>query len=248
MTRPLGISVIFSLIGLKAISADTNDWGYAPFLNGHEWPPVPLVSYVEIKSNVWVHPRNPKAFPSITERVEDDDADFATVVLRFPDGRTFRTYNSLVLGPYLCAVYSGDFNNDDIPDFLAIKPTGMNGIGGWYSIGIFAFSQGKDYRFTRVYSWGLGPQSLVLDPATKGFRFIHTSFRQGKGLDGRDHSFWVHRFFSWNSGGFQADEKLSPIWIQFTERPNHEATKLLTPELKSKIWAHDWRFENNIQW
>ncbi len=249
MIRILSIATFVFIVGVtRAASAETNDWGYAPYLNGHEWPRIPLVTYIETKSNVWVHPTNPKAFPSITERLEDKDADFTTVVLRFPDGRTFKTYNDFVLGPYLCAVYSGDFNNDGIPDFLIIKPTGMNGIGGWYSIGVFAFSQGKDYRFTRIYSWGLGPESLVVDPATKSFRFVHTSFRQGKGLDGRDHSFWVHRFFLWTGGGFEFDEKLPTIWVQYLGWPNHEPTKLLTPELKTKIWAEDWRFKSDIQW
>ena len=249
MTRAIINAFLLFIVDVTTvISAETNDWGYSPFLNGHEWPRVPLVTYVETQSNIWVHPTNPKAYPSVTERLEDQDADFTTVVLRFPDGRTFKTYNDFVAGPYLCAVYSGDFNNDGIPDFLIIKPTGMNGIGGWYSIGIFAFSEGKGYRFTRVYSWGLGPESLVVDPTTKSFRFIHTSFRQGEGLDGRDHSFWVYRFFLWTGGGFQADEKLSPIWIQFTDRPNHEPTKLLTPELKKKIWSEDWQFNSDIQW
>jgi hypothetical protein len=205
---------------------------------------------VETKSNIWVHATNPKAFPTITERFDYKDpefADFATVVLTLPDGETYKTYNDFVLGPYLCAVYSGDFNDDGRPDFLAVKPTGGNGIGCWDYIGVFAISEGEGYRFTRVNSWGIGPQSLVVDPATKSFRFIHTSFRQGKGLDGRDHSFWVHRFFKWQSGSFELDEKISPIWIQYLERPNHEPTKLLTPGLKAKIWSDDWRFRSDIE-
>ncbi len=233
----------------RTVPAETNDWQYAPFLNGREWPRIPVVTYVETKSNVWVHPLNAAAFPTVTERVEDEDQDFATVVIRCPSGRTLKTYNDLVLGPYLCAVYSGDFNGDGIPDFLAIKPTGMNGIGGWYSIGVFAFSQGKeDYRFTRVRSWGLGPESLVVDPETKTFRLIHTSFLQGKGTDSRVHSFWVHRFFTWSGGGFWMDEKRSPVWIQFLDRPNHQPSKLLTPQLKAKIWAEDFRAQSDIQW
>jgi len=249
MIRVFSIAIFILVVGvIRAAPVETNDWVYAPFLNGHEWPRIPFVSYVETKSNVWVNPTNSKISPSITECLQDEDDDFTTVVLKFPDGRTFKTYNNFVLGPYLSAVYSGDFNNDGVPDFLMIKPTAMNGIGGWYYIGVFAFSEGKDYRFTRVYSWGLGPESLVIDPATKTFRFIHTSFRQGKGLDGRDHSFWVHRFFLWSGGGFQLDEKFQPIWIQYLDRPNHEPTKLLTPESKAKIWSDDSDFDSNIQW
>ncbi len=249
MKQLLGIVILaLACEGARAGSTNTSDWDFGPFLKGKPWPSVPTVAYVESRSNVWVHPTNPKNHASVQERLEDEAADFATVVLCLPDSRTFKTYNAFVLGPYLCAVYSGDFNNDGIPDFLAVKPSGGNGIGCWDYLGVFALSQGKDYRFTRVSSWGLGPQSLALDPATKTFRFIHTAFRQGKGVDGRVHSFWVHRFFRWNGVGFELDSNLSPIWIQFLGRPNHEPTTLLTPKLKAETWANDWRFQSNIEW
>lgn len=247
MTRLLCIASL-TLVCLSGQAATTNSsgWNYSPFLDDKPWPRLPTTTYVESVSNVWVHPSGTKDFATVQERLEDAAADFATVVLRFPDGRTFKTHNQFVLGPYLCAVYSGDFNNDGVPDFLAIKPTGGNGIGGWESIGVFAFSEGEDYRFTRINSWGLGPESLVVDPVTKNFRFIHTSFRQGKGLDGHVHSFWIHRFFRWN-GGFELDSKLPPVWIQFLGRENHEPTKLLTSNLKAKIWADDRSFQSDIE-
>jgi len=107
------------------------------------------------------------------QEAHDSDADFATVVLRLPGGEVYKTYNDLVLGPYLGTVYSGDFNNDGVPDFFAIKPTTGCGIAGEQSLGVFAFSQSTNgYRFTRVHGWGLGRHSLVTDPATKTFRFM----------------------------------------------------------------------------
>ncbi|HEY3763120.1 MAG TPA: hypothetical protein VGN23_15345 [Verrucomicrobiae bacterium] len=248
MIRILIVIILFVFGGIGTVLAETNNWGYGPFLNGHEWPCIPIVTYVQAVSNIWTAPTNSKNSPSITERLEDDSDDFTTVILRFPDGRTFKTYNNFVLGPYLSAVYSGDFNNDGKSDFLIIKPTGMNGIGGWNCIGVFAFSQGDDYLFTRVYSWGLGPESLAIDPQTKSFRFIHTSFVQGTGIDGKDHSFWVHRFFQWTGGSFEPDETLMPIWIQFLERSNHDPTKLLTPELKKQIWSENREQNANIEW
>ena len=77
---------------------------YAPFLNGKPWPRVSVIKYAESTLNIWVHPSGPKHFPSIQE-VRDPDSDFTTLVIRFPDGRAFKTYDDPVLGPYLAAVY-----------------------------------------------------------------------------------------------------------------------------------------------
>src|SRR6202030_760985 len=111
-------------------------------------------------------------------------------------------------------VYMGDFNNDGIPDFMAIKPGFGNGLASEYCTGVFAFSEGSGYRFTRITTMGLCPQDLVLDPKTKSFRVIHTCFIQGQSLDGQVHSFWVHRFYKWESSFFQIDTDLQPVWIQ----------------------------------
>ena len=232
-----------------SVRADTNETlvtNYMPFLNGKPWPCVPLIAYVETASNTWVHPSDPKHFPTVQE-VNDKDSDFATVIIRLPNGTIYKTYNVLGMGPFLSAVYTGDFNHDGIPDFMAIKPGGGCGLASEYCTGVFAFSDGDGYRFARITTMGLGPQSLVLDPKTKSFRLIHTSFRQGESVDGNNHSFWVHRFYGWESGFFQMDADLPPVWIQYLNRPNHEATKLLTPELKAKAWAED-RESDRIDW
>jgi len=247
MTK-IALICVFAFALAKAL-ADTNDTlvvDYTPNLNGHPWPRVPVVTYVESTSNVWVHPTAPKTFPAIRE-IHDKDSDFTTVVIWFPDGAEFKTYNEFVLGPYLSAVYSGDFNGDGIPDYMAIKPTTGCGIGGEQSIGVFAFSSGKDYRFTRVHTWGLGPHDLVIDPVSREFRFMQTTFVQGKTLDGRYHAFWVHRFFKWENGSFRFDPGMSPVWVQYLDRPNHEPTKLLSPKLKAKIWSEDLDSESRIE-
>ncbi len=234
----------------KSVQAQTNETlvaDYMPFLNSQPWPLFPVVAYVETSSNVWIHPTDPKHFPTI-EEVFDTNADFTTVVLRMPDGTVYKTYNNFVLGPYLSAVYMGDFNQDGVPDFMAIKPGSGCGLAGENCTGVFAFSENGNYQFTRVSTMGLGPHDLVRDPKTGSFRFIHTSFRQGESLDGQIHSFWVHRFYRWEYGSFRTNPDLPPVWIQYLYRPNHEVTKLLTPELKTKIWADDPESEAQFEW
>ena len=241
--------ILFPLLvaSARATTNETLVADYAPYLNGQPWPRVPVTVFVETTSNIWVHPSDPKHFPSVQE-IHDADADFTTVVIRFPNGTVYKTYDAFVLGPYLSAVYMGDFNNDGVFDFMAIKPGSGCGLAGEYCTGIFAFSESSDYCFTRITTMGLGPQDLVTDPKTKKFRLIHTSFRQGTSLDGEIHSFWVHRFYKWEGRQFQSDTDLPPMWIQYLYRPNHEVTKLLTPELKAKAWADDPESEPRIGW
>jgi hypothetical protein len=228
-----------ALAGATGFGA-TNEWiteDYSPFLNSKPWPRFPVVAYVEGASKVWVHPSAPKAYPTVTE-IHEEDADYATVVIQFPDGRRFKTYNELGLGPYLAGVYSGDFNGDGKPDFVAVKQGSGCGLAAEYCTGVFAFSNDNDYSFTRITTMGLGPHDLVMDPQTKTFRLIHASFRQGECTDGIVHSFWVHRFYRLDENlRFQRDEKLPAIWVQYLNRANHEPTRLLTPRLKLKAWA-----------
>jgi hypothetical protein len=251
-TKSVGRCCVFAMIILIgfhawASSNDTLVADYMPLHKGHPWPCFAVVSYTEKASNVWVHPTSPDRFPSITE-VGEATSDFTTVVIRQPDGTIYKTYNQQGLGPYLSAVYSGDFNGDNIPDFVAIKPGTGNGLAGEYGTAIFAFSEGTRYRFTRVTSMGLGPHDFVIDPASKTFRFIHSTFCRGYASDGRVHSFWVHRFYKWQEVRFQNDSGLPPIWIQYLEHPNHVATDLLTPALKAKIWGASTKSEEQIEW
>jgi hypothetical protein len=233
--------------GFGASTNETITSDYTPLLNGKPWPRFPIVAYVEAASNIWVHPQAPKQFPTITE-IHDPDSDFTTVVVQFPDGSRFKTYNASVLGPYLSAVYCGDFNGDGKPDFLAVKPGSGCGLAAEYCTGVFAFSDGSDYRFTRISTMGLGPHDLVIDPKTKTFRLIHTSFCQGESTDGQTHSFWVHRFYKWNFQQFECDDTIPVVWVQYLIRPNHEATKLLTEPLKAKAWAENAESEPRIDW
>jgi len=220
---------------------------YAPYLNGKHWPRFPVVTYKEGNSNAWASPTSSQSFATI-QFVSDSDADFSTVILRNPDGRTFKTYCDSGLTPFPTEVYSGDFNGDGVPDFMLVKPGSGCGLTAELCTGVFAFSENDGYRFTRIKAMGLGTHSLAIDPETKKFRLIHASFRTGTSSDKRNHSFWVHRFFEWSGVGFQPDTKLEPIWIQYLDRPNHEPTKLLTPKLKETIWAKDSNFEASIEW
>ena len=201
------IALVFLATRILAQTNDSTIRTYLPYLNARPWPQVPITKYIESTSNTWVHPTAPKKYPTVQE-IAEDEADFATVIIRFPDGSVFKTYNAIVLGPYLAAVYMGDFNNDGIPDFMAVKPGSGCGLAGEYCVGVFAFSEGKSYRFTRTWTMTLGPENLVRDPITKAFRFIHTSFRSAQTPDGRYHSFWVHRFFRWENDRFQEDANL----------------------------------------
>jgi hypothetical protein len=242
------ILLIFLTVGVAAAGTNDSDTpSYLPYLNGRPWPQIPTIKYVETTSNIWVHPTSPKGFPTVQE-IADRDADFATVVIRRPDGTQYKSYNARLLGPYLSAVYIGDFNHDGIPDFMAVKPGVGNGLAGDYCIGVFAFSEGQDYRFTRTWTMDLGPENLIVDPKTKSFRLIHTSFRSALGPDGRYHSFWVHRFFKWEYDRFDEDPELPPVWIQYLSRSNHEPTKMLTPGVKAKAWADDPESQAKIEW
>lgn len=244
------VVIVLLFLAVKVAAAGTNDsdtLSYLPYLNGRPWPQIPTTKYVETTSNIWVHPTASKKYPTVQE-IADPDADFATVIIRRPDGTVYKTYNARLLGPYLSAVYMGDFNNDGIPDFMAIKDGCGNGLAGDYCIGVFAFSDGQDYNFTRIWTMDLGPENLVVDPKTKGFRLIHTSFRSAMGPDGRYHSFWVHRFFKWEYDRFDEDADLPPVWIQYLFRSNHEPTKMLTPAIKAKAWADDPESQAKIEW
>jgi len=201
------LCIVFIAILHTSVRADTNETlvaGYMPYLQGKPWPRVTVTAYIENASNTWVHPTASKKSPTLQETFETN-SDFTTIVLRLPDGRVFKTYNDFVLGPGLGAVYSGDFNGDDIPDFMAIKPGSGCGLAGEYCTGVFAFSDDRDYRFTRIKTMGLGPHSLLFDPQTKSFRLVQTSYRTAKSSDGQYHSFWVHRFFKWEDGSFRSD-------------------------------------------
>ncbi|MGO8836430.1 MAG: hypothetical protein ACLP7I_08420 [Limisphaerales bacterium] len=216
--------------------------GYAPLLDGHAWPRLAVLAYTNV-AGVWVHSTKPQDFPKV-KLDSIKDADFTIITLQCPDGRTFKSYCDAALSAFAVEVYSGDFNGDGIPDFLMVKPGSGCGLAAQYCTGVFAFSNGKDYQFTRIRTMGLGPHDLVLDPATKSFRLIHTSFLSAMSTDSRSHSYWVHRFYEWNGTSFRLDPKLSPVWIQFLTRTNHEPTKLLTSEAKVEAWTQD----TSIEW
>ena len=234
------------LVAATSLGATTNETitaDYAPFLSGKPWPRFPVVTYVESASNIWIHPLNPKRFPTVTE-VHDPDSDSTTTLIQFPDGRRFESVNTFtnefMIWPFLSVVHSGDFNGDGKPDFVMVKPGSGCGLAAEYCSGVFAFSDGDNYRFTCISTMGLGPHDLVLDPQTKTFRLIETSFRQGVSTDGKTHSFWGHRFYKWDNLRFQRDDRISAVWIQYLNRPNHEPTKLRLKAGAVKAPRIDW--------
>ena len=254
MTRDVGAKMrplLVILFALMQATADAQTFGsflsgYAPLLDGRPWRRLQVLTYTNV-AGVWVRPTKPGDFPTVKLEVAED-ADFATVAVRWPDGRVFKSYCDAAPSPFAEEVYSGDFNGDGLPDFLMVKPGSGCGLAAEYCTGVFAFSEDKHYRFTRIRTMGLGPHALVLDPAAKSFRLIHTSFRSAMSSDGRYHSYWVQRFFEWNGVGFQLDPKRSPVWIQYLTRTNHEPTKLLTAEAKAKAWIEDSKSEQRIEW
>src|SRR5437016_11911552 len=63
--RPiLGLTVL-ALLSPQTLLAgwETLVANYMPRLNGQPWPRVPVIAYVETKSNIWVHPSAPHRFP-----------------------------------------------------------------------------------------------------------------------------------------------------------------------------------------
>jgi hypothetical protein len=244
---------IFLLSLCAEVLADTNEVSladYKPYLHGRPWPRWPMIAYVETGSNIWVHPTDPTHFPTLQE-ICDSDSDFATLILRLPNGTVYKTYDWNSPAFDLADVYSGDLNGDGKPDFVAVRYSGGCGLAADYCTGVFAFSDGdrngNGYKFTHIRSMDLSATDLLIDPATKQFRLVQTSFRGATSLDGRNHNFWVHRFYMWNGSSFITDSTLSPVWIMYLYRPNHEPTTMLTPELKQKAWDEDPE-SDNIEW
>jgi hypothetical protein len=219
---------------------------YAPLLDTNIWEHAQLVAYTNV-ADVWRHPTQANVKPTVELR-SDEDSDFTTVTIRMPNGDVWKTYCDSSPSPFAEEVYCGDLNGDKIPDFMIVKSGGGCGLAAEYCTGVFAFSEGAGFRFTRVRTMGLGPGNLIVNRTTHSVRFVHTSFRCGKTTDGRYHSFWIHRFFQWNGVAFQQDSRLPPVWIQYLYRPNHEPTRLLTSALKAKIWSEDEDETGPIEW
>ncbi len=229
--------ILLSCFTANAQAASFGDYiaGYHPYLNGKPYSKIPVVAYVRQNEGKWVHPTEQTKHPTVELTVEKD-SDFAVFVLKLPDGRIFKTHSPLILGPDIEELYYGDFNNDGTGDFMGIKPYGGCGLGAENCAGLFAFSEKKDYFFVRVNTMGLGPDSLIIDPKTNKFRLIRTIFRQSAGTDNKIHSFFVHIFYKWEYSFFSPDPDMTPVWIQYLNKSNHEETKLLTQTLKEKAW------------
>ena len=170
--------------------------GLMPFLRIHiRWPCGSTISHTSRRNSFILMHLFFRALNIFlpSEEVAEKDSDFATVVKQIPGGTIYKTYNYLY-APGLVAVYMGDFNNDGIPDFMAIKKDG-GGFAAEWRTGVFDFSGGGGYHFTRITAMGLGPHNIVLDPKTKSFRLIHTSDRWGETLDGKIHKLLGASFF-----------------------------------------------------
>src|SRR5262245_9231753 len=131
--------MLFVILYMLAIRpADAQSFGsflsyYAPTLGSNAWPQLSVVSYTNI-AGAWVHPTKPKAFPTMKLEFAED-ADFATVSLKCPDGRVYKTYCDTAPSPFAGEVYSGDFNGDGVPDYLMVKPGSGCGLAAEYCTG-----------------------------------------------------------------------------------------------------------------
>ena len=83
------VALVFLATSILAQTNDSEIRTYLPYLNGRPWPQVPTTKYVETVSNIWVHPTAPKKYPTVQE-IADDDSDFATVIIRLPDGSVYK--------------------------------------------------------------------------------------------------------------------------------------------------------------
>ncbi|GDY14947.1 hypothetical protein LBMAG53_38250 [Planctomycetota bacterium] len=153
-------------------------------------------------------------------------------------------------------VWFTDLNRDGRLDVVVLIQSDGAGLAGSEGRLIVIRSQTAggwraDYRDAYLNS----PVNFMVDPDSTSCVVMTTNIAQRKGEDGIEHSFWVH------SAHVIVDQGYAPIvtgiWrdfpkcIQYTQKPNHEPTRLLSAkhlaELTSNAAATGWRLVPNLK-
>jgi hypothetical protein len=131
----------------------------------------------------------------------------------------------------------GDLNRDGLPDYVLVKSSGGNGLAAEYGRVIFVLSARTGYVVTKLNTMGFNPSSL-LQLGSGQANVVHSWFiySETPTSDGRDHSFWVYHFLKIRGTKLVFDSARKPIWIQYTFKPNHTPTRLLSSAQKKRWW------------
>ncbi len=134
-------------------------------------------------------------------------------------------------------VLEGDLNRDGLPDYVIVQPSGGNGLASEYCHAIFVLSATFGYVVTKLNTLGFDPKD-VLQLGSGQASVVHTWFISAEepSRDGKYHTFWVYHFLKVRGTKLVFDSSRKPIWIQYTFKPNHTPTRLLSSEQKKRWW------------
>jgi hypothetical protein len=134
-------------------------------------------------------------------------------------------------------VLEGDLNRDGLPDYVIVQPSGGNGLASEYCHAAFVLSARTGYVVTKLNVMGFDPKDLLQLESGQG-NVVHTWFISAEepARDGKYHTFWVYHFLKVRGTKLVFDSSRKPIWIQYTFKPNHTPTRLLSSEQKKRWW------------
>jgi len=128
---------------------------------------------------------------------------------------------------------------DGKPDFVINNMSGGVGLAGGYASLTLLVSTPQGYRPFVVATY---------DPSLKDWLRLGktcalvqtTPIWAERTRDGRPHTFWVYNLLQFDQGRARyANSTLPefPKWILYSFKPNHQATRLLSPQEKRQLWA-----------
>jgi hypothetical protein len=135
-------------------------------------------------------------------------------------------------------VLEGDLNRDGLPDYVIVQPSGGNGLASEYCHATFVLSAKFGYVVTKLNTLGFDPKDLLQFESGQA-SVLHTWFISAEepSRDGKYHTFWVYHFLKVRGTKLVFDAARKPIWIQYTFKPNHTPTRLLSSEQKKRWWV-----------
>jgi len=136
-------------------------------------------------------------------------------------------------------VYSGDLNNDTLPDYIVNIQSGGNGLAAEMSEATFILSSASGYRARSFEMWDFGQQDLIC--INKKNYLVLTQFVSSNAdstRDKRNHNFWVYQLNCIDGDRFvPANRELLgfPKLVWFSHKENHKETNLLTDQKKKQL-------------
>jgi hypothetical protein len=144
-------------------------------------------------------------------------------------------------------VQHADLNADGKEDFVVRLEFGGCGLQAAFSQVVFVVSHADGYAFSTVNTYFARDADLV-DLGDGRGRYVQASMVYGDSetaADGKRHNYWVHTLLAFGKDGRtvveDAADRRFPAWIWYTEKPNHQLTKLLAEEQKRRLWEREPR-------